>query len=75
MLLNRLSGMSSRDMTVKKPCDAKIPTKEKAIKIAGLWSHWTMTKKNQEFLLIPNPMSCMHVPPPPPNQMILVKMP
>ena len=28
----------------------------------------------KEFLLVPDPMSCIHVPPPPPNQMIYVKM-
>jgi hypothetical protein len=27
-----------------------------------------------EFLLVPSPQACIHVPPPPPNQMILVKM-
>ena len=27
-----------------------------------------------EFLLVPTPQACIHVPPPPPNQMIYVKM-
>jgi hypothetical protein len=27
-----------------------------------------------EFLLVPTPQACIHVPPPPPNQMILVRM-
>jgi uncharacterized protein len=27
-----------------------------------------------EFLLVPSPQACIHVPPPPPNQMILVNM-
>jgi hypothetical protein len=27
-----------------------------------------------EFLLVPSPQACIHVPPPPPNQMIFVKM-
>jgi hypothetical protein len=27
-----------------------------------------------EFLLVPYSMACIHVPPPPPNQMVLVKM-
>ncbi|RAP34595.1 hypothetical protein DID77_00670 [Candidatus Marinamargulisbacteria bacterium SCGC AG-439-L15] len=30
--------------------------------------------KVKEFLLVPDPMSCIHVPPPPPNQMVYVKM-
>ena len=28
----------------------------------------------KEFYLVPDPMMCIHVPPPPPNQMIHVKM-
>ncbi|MBX9703956.1 MAG: DUF3299 domain-containing protein [Silvanigrellaceae bacterium] len=28
----------------------------------------------QEFLFVPSPMACIHVPPPPPNQVIHVKM-
>jgi len=27
-----------------------------------------------QFLLVPNPQACIHVPPPPPNQMVLVKI-
>ena len=27
-----------------------------------------------EFMLVPDPMSCIHVPPPPPNQMVQIKM-
>jgi len=27
-----------------------------------------------EFLLVPSPQACIHVPPPPPNQMIFVRM-
>ncbi len=27
-----------------------------------------------EFLLVPSPQACIHVPPPPPNQMVLVHM-
>ena len=28
----------------------------------------------KEFLLVPSPQACIHVPPPPPNQMVYVKM-
>jgi hypothetical protein len=28
----------------------------------------------QEFLLVPSPKACIHVPPPPPNQMVMVRM-
>jgi hypothetical protein len=31
-------------------------------------------KKVTEFLLVPTPQACIHVPPPPPNQMVLVEM-
>lgn len=27
-----------------------------------------------EFLLVPTPQACIHVPPPPPNQMVLIDM-
>jgi hypothetical protein len=27
-----------------------------------------------EFLLVPTPQACIHVPPPPPNQMVLIEM-
>lgn len=28
----------------------------------------------KEFLLVPSPQACIHVPPPPPNQMVYVRM-
>lgn len=31
-------------------------------------------KKVTVFLLVPSPQACIHVPPPPPNQMVLVEM-
>lgn len=31
-------------------------------------------RKVKEFLLVPSPQACIHVPPPPPNQMVLVEM-
>lgn len=31
-------------------------------------------KSVTEFLLVPSPQACIHVPPPPPNQMVYVKM-
>jgi len=33
-----------------------------------------MIDEVSDFLLVPDPMACIHVPPPPPNQMISVKM-
>lgn len=32
------------------------------------------SKSVTEFLLVPSPQACIHVPPPPPNQMVYVKM-
>lgn len=31
-------------------------------------------KEYSEFLLVPSPQACIHVPPPPANQMVLVRM-
>lgn len=31
-------------------------------------------KTVKEFLLVPSPQACIHVPPPPPNQMVLIEM-
>ena len=31
-------------------------------------------RKIKEFLLVPSPQACIHVPPPPPNQMVFVRM-
>lgn len=31
-------------------------------------------KSVAQFLLVPSPQACIHVPPPPPNQMVLVEM-
>lgn len=32
------------------------------------------SEKLAEFVLVPQPMMCIHVPPPPPNQILIVKM-
>jgi hypothetical protein len=48
---------------------------EKEIKIAGFVVPLTDNfNQIREFLLVPDPMSCIHVPPPPPNQMVLVNL-
>lgn len=45
------------------------------IKLAGFVVPLTDNfKEIQEFLLVPDSMSCIHVPPPPFNQMVMVKM-
>jgi hypothetical protein len=47
----------------------------KQIKIPGFMVPLEDTQKAvTEFLLVPSPQACIHVPPPPPNQMVYVKM-
>lgn len=47
----------------------------KQIKIPGFMVPLEDTqRKVTEFLLVPSPQACIHVPPPPPNQMVYVKM-
>lgn len=47
----------------------------KAVKIPGFMVPLEDNKKDVvEFLLVPSPQACIHVPPPPPNQMVYVKM-
>jgi hypothetical protein len=48
----------------------------KEIRIPGFMVPLEDTQKSvSEFLLVPSPQACIHVPPPPPNQMVYVKMP
>lgn len=69
-----LKGHDYKKKTTNKEVESLF--KEKSVKIAGFMVPLDYEKDTiKEFLLIPNPMSCMHVPPPEPNQMILVKMP
>ena len=45
------------------------------VKIPGFMVPLEDTQQNvKEFLLVPTPQACIHVPPPPPNQMVYVKM-
>lgn len=47
----------------------------KAVKIPGFMVPLEDNQKAiVEFLLVPSPQACIHVPPPPPNQMVYVKM-
>ncbi len=65
------------DPKTKKPAPNKELSKvlNKEITITGFMMPLDFESKNiSEFLLMPFVPSCMHVPPPPPNQLILVKM-
>lgn len=47
----------------------------KAVKIPGFMVPLEDNQREvSEFLLVPSPQACIHVPPPPPNQMVYVKM-
>lgn len=47
----------------------------KAVKIPGFMVPLEdESREVVEFLLVPTPQACIHVPPPPPNQMVYVKM-
>lgn len=47
----------------------------KAVKIPGFMVPLEDSQSDvSEFLLVPSPQACIHVPPPPPNQMVYVKM-
>lgn len=47
----------------------------KMVKIPGFMVPLEDSQKEvTQFLLVPSPQACIHVPPPPPNQMVLVDM-
>lgn len=47
----------------------------KAVKIPGFMVPLEDEMNSvKEFLLVPSPQACIHVPPPPPNQMVYVRM-
>lgn len=58
-----------------KASDALKADDGKLVKIPGFMVPLEDTaQKVTEFLLVPSPQACIHVPPPPPNQMVLVEM-
>lgn len=47
----------------------------KSVKIPGFMVPLEDEQRSvKEFLLVPSPQACIHVPPPPPNQMVYVRM-
>jgi hypothetical protein len=47
----------------------------KEVKVPGFMVPLEDNQKSvTEFLLVPSPQACIHVPPPPPNQMVLINM-
>lgn len=68
-LLNQMDYITQNAPTEIKQLEGQ------AVKIPGFMVPLE-DNKNQvtEFLLVPTPQACIHVPPPPPNQMVYVRM-
>jgi hypothetical protein len=67
--------LSDMDYVNHKASDQLLKFNKTRVKIPGFM---VPLEDNQnrvtEFLLVSNPQACIHVPPPPPNQMVFVKM-
>jgi uncharacterized protein len=67
--------LSQMDYISNKPTTELKLLEGKKVKIPGFM---VPLEDNQqlvtEFLLVPTPQACIHVPPPPPNQMVYVRM-
>jgi len=67
--------LGEMDYIAQKPSPGLEVLNKKKAKIPGFM---VPLEDNQqlvtEFLLVPSPQACIHVPPPPPNQMVYVKM-
>lgn len=64
--LDFVSGVASEELNAMNGKKVKIPGF--MVPLEDDMSHVT------EFLLVPSPQACIHVPPPPPNQMVFIKM-
>ncbi|MGZ3690950.1 MAG: DUF3299 domain-containing protein [Pseudobdellovibrio sp.] len=68
-LLNQMDYVTNNTPTEIKELEGK------QIKIPGFMVPLEDNQaKTTEFLLVPTPQACIHVPPPPPNQMVYVRM-
>lgn len=68
-LLGELDYISGKATSELKALDGK------EVRIPGFMVPLEDNMKNvAQFLLVPSPQACIHVPPPPPNQMVLVEM-
>lgn len=64
--LDFVTGVASEELKLVDGAEVKVP---------GFMVPLEDSQKNvHEFLLVPTPQACIHVPPPPPNQMVYVKM-
>lgn len=64
--LDYISGKASSELAALEGKDVKIPGFMVPLE--------DNAKEVSEFLLVPSPQACIHVPPPPPNQMVLIEM-
>ncbi len=68
-LLSQMDYISNKPTTELKAIDGK------KVKIPGFMVPLEDEQQEvTEFLLVPTPQACIHVPPPPPNQMVYVRM-
>ena len=69
------STLRTLDPTSGKASDALQAANGKIVRVPGFIVPLEDSQKAvSEFLLVPSPQACIHVPPPPPNQIIRVKM-
>ncbi len=67
--------LGQMDYLAKKPTTELQQLDGKQVKIPGFMVPLEDNeRKVTEFLLVPSPQACIHVPPPPPNQMVYVIM-
>lgn len=67
--------LGQMDYLAKKPSTELQQLDGKQVKIPGFMVPLEDNeRKVTEFLLVPSPQACIHVPPPPPNQMVYVVM-
>ena len=67
--------LGQMDYLAKKPTTELQALDGKQVKIPGFMVPLEDNeRKVTEFLLVPSPQACIHVPPPPPNQMVYVVM-
>lgn len=67
--------LAQMDYITNKPTTELQMLEGKIVKIPGfIVPLEDSQRKVTEFLLVPSPQACIHVPPPPPNQMVYVKM-
>ena len=69
------STLRDLDVSSGKVGEKLKPLEGQRVRIPGFMIPLEDSQKDvSEFLLVPSPMACVHVPPPPPNQIVHVRM-